>query len=372
MSGEDSSSEKTEDPSQKKKTDSRKNGQVAVSKELSSFFIIGLFVFMLGVFHQEIISILSADLVSSFTTNSYRDNTSLVIYTMGVVGANMKFVIAAVVFAGLLGGGLSVIQMGGLVINEKAFNIDFNRLNPVENFKQIYSKKGFIKFLCNLFEITVIVIVGCFYVNSNLPEILNINYAFFMVAIWVLTMIIFKLIIIVLSMHFGFSMLYLYLEKKNLFNQLKMTKNELKDEGKELNGDPEIKGKRKELFKEFMEEDSMYDLISQSTLVLANPTHIAIVVMYSPLKWKLPIVLLKLKDEKAQLVFKLARKIGIPIIRDKPLARNLYDIAEVGKFVPSSCIKDVAEVIGKNIELFPKVTEELLVMQQNRSSELTV
>ena len=372
MSGEDSSSEKTEDPSQKKKDDSRKNGQTAVSKELNSFFVIGLFVFILAIFHQQIVTMLSLDYITSLTTHSYENNTNLVMYTMGVIGMNIKIVIGVVAIAGILGGFLSVVQMGGIVINEKAFSIDPNRLNPVENFKQIYSKKGFMKFLCNLVEITVIIIVSCVYINGILPDIFNINYAYFMFSMFTLVLIIFKLLVIVLSLHFGFAMFYLYLEKKNLFNQLKMTKDEVKDEGKELNGDPEIKGKRKEFFREMMEEDDMFSLVSKSTLVLANPTHIAILIMYSPLKWKLPIILLKFQGDKAQLIFKIANKIGVPILRDKPLARGIFEIGEVGKFVPSSYIKDVAEIIGKNIELFPQVAEELLELQQQRSSELTI
>ena len=174
--------------------------------------------------------------------------------------------------------------------------------------------------------------------------------------------VILDVVMVLLALFFLFGVVDLVLEKKSVMDQLMMTIDEVKREYKESEGDQEVKHQRKELHREMMEEEPNHG--ANSSFVVANPTHIAIVVTYKPLKWKIPIVLAKEKGEKAQEVFNYAKKRNIPIFRDVWLARQLYDIAKPKEFVPRTLLLAIAELVSKNIDLLPQIALDLIEAQK--------
>jgi len=343
------SGQKTEQPTQKKRQDAREKGQVAQSKELTSLSAMATIVACLSFSSNSMLDKLADNFSVVLRSIQLHDFEMSVVYgtlwqSMSVVA---RIIFMPIILAGVISLLINILQLKGLTLNKEFFKIDLNKLNPMKNFKNIFSVKNFIKFLKQFVEITAMAIVSIGY-NIGL---LN----FTALCGWLIV----KLFSILFLMHLAFAIFDFVMEKRNLTKQLMMSKEDMKQEYKNSEGNPEVKQQRKELHRELLEDDSMSETISSSTLVLANPTHIAVVLLYHPKRWKLPIVVVKAKGPNAEQVFKLANKSAVPIIRDIWLARSLYKLAKVGQYIPSTYVKHVADIFNKNLELFPVLEAEI-------------
>ncbi len=135
-----------------------------------------------------------------------------------------------------------------------------------------------------------------------------------------------------------------FFQKTQHIKSLKMSKDEVKREHKDMEGDPQIKGKRKELAKEYIMNETVENT-RQSSVVVTNPNHLAVALYYNSELGQLPFVVAKGKDNLALAMIRVAQIEGIPIMRNIPLARNLYDNTEIMRFIPNELIKPMAEVI---------------------------
>lgn len=373
MANQDSSSEKTEDPTPKKLRDSREQGQVAQSKELTMLSGLAVVMFLLIYNIKNLYDNLN-EFIALICLQVTHANLSLVVIGNALFESG-SIIIKIIALPIILGVTVSFIinslQINGIIFIKNGIKLDFNRLNIVSNAKNIYSLKNLIKFARQVIEIIIMGIVATFIIKNNLPQLVNIYYYHLPKIILFLGVLSLKIFVFLISVHFIFTILDFILEKKHLFKQLKMTPSEVKNEMKNTEGHPEIKQERRARHREILEDDYS-DTISNSTFLLANPTHIAIVVVYRPQKTKLPVILLKADGERAQEFFKLARKFKVPIFQDKWLARKLYEIAEIGKYVPTSLIAPVANLIGKNLALMPTLSKELHEMASQKVKNIEI
>jgi type III secretion protein U len=146
------------------------------------------------------------------------------------------------------------------------------------------------------------------------------------------------------------SLLDYCLEYHFYIKQLKMSKEEIKKEYKEMDGNPEIKGRRKQLHKELL-VNNIRKQVKQSSVIITNPTHIAIGIRYIKHQTPLPIITLKQTDALAQLVKKIAIQENIPIIQRIPLARSLYAEGIIDQYIPENTIETMAEVLHWLIQI---------------------
>jgi type III secretion protein U len=355
------SGQKTEQPTQKKRQDAREKGQVAQSKELTSLSAMATIVACLSFSSNSMLDKLADNFSVVLRSIQLHNFEMSVVYgtlwqSMSVVA---RIIFMPIILAGVISLLINILQLKGLTLNKEFFKIDLNKLNPMKNFKNIFSVKNFIKFLKQFVEITAMAIVSFSIVKHSFSDLLigyNIGLLNFTALCgWLIV----KLFSVLFLMHLAFAIFDFVMEKRNLTKQLMMSKEDMKQEHKNSEGDPEVKQQRKELHRELLEDDSMSETISSSTLVLANPTHIAVVLLYHPKRWKLPIVVVKAKGPNAEQVFKLANKSAVPIIRDIWLARSLYKLAKVGQYIPSTYVKHVADIFNKNLELFPVLEAEI-------------
>lgn len=356
-----SSSQKTEQPTEKKLKDARNDGQVAQTKDLNFFVALITIIGLIIINKQYFVSILENNYIEniSFISLNRLSIMEIISVAFSDIVHVVKFIILIICVAALCSFLMNLIQIGGLIVSKKAFNFDFNKLNPVSNAKQIFSLKNLIKFFKNIFEIIVMLICGIIIIKNSINSFILLNRFSFSSIIGFITFTFLKVFFTLLFVYLIFAIFDYLMERRALRKQLMMTKDEVFREYKETNGDPQIKHRRKELHQEIVEEDGIFDTIKQSSLILANPSHIAIVILYSPKKWKLPIILAKAKNNHAQMIFRIAERLNIPIFRDKWLARRLYELSKVGEYVPSSLIADVADLIGKNLSKLPQVFKEL-------------
>ena len=368
MSGNDDK-QKTEEPTYKKLRDARKEGNVAQSKDLTMVFSISTCLFILFIFRGFISQTLELNYftVFSYISTKNLENFQLHSIVWQLLTNIIKIIIMIIgvtVFVGLI---VAVIQLGGFLLTNKLSKFDFQKFNVVNNFKQIFSKKNFIKFAFNCTKISIFSLVGFYMLSNMIVDIVLLPEVSIFGAVSFLVGRLFKVLVVLLFIYFIFALFDFVVEKRAMHKQLMMTREEVEREYKESEGSPEIKHKRRELQQELLQEDEMWQLNKDFMFVLANPTHIAVLLLYSPKKYKLPVVILIKKGNAALAVFNTAKKYKVNIFRDKYLARKLYKLAEEKKFIPKTTIADVAELIGKNIHLLPKIAKEMAEVKLAKS-----
>lgn len=361
----ESGSSKTEQPTPKKKRKAREEGQFAKSKELASFgAIIGMVcLFTWG--YPNILDIIYSnyDAIWNVIYHQQFKLEYIGLVTNQLLLNLLILVLIPVGIASTISLLVNIAQSGGIIIKKEAFKIDVNKLNPASQAKQIFGLKSLIKFAINIVQITVMVIVGIIVIRMFVPDIFYMaNYGLSKIT-WFMGIVFVKLLFTLLGIYLMFACIDFVREKMSLHKQLMMTKEEVEREMKETDGDPELKHRRKELHRELLMDDNFTLNSQKASMVLANPTHYAVVILYSPRRWIIPVIMLKAKGAEAKIIFKAARDANIPIIHDIWLTRTLYKIGIPGKFVPKSMQPHIATIIEKNLNLMPQILSEILYIK---------
>jgi len=343
---EDSGAEKTEQASGKRKEDARKEGQVAKSQEVSgaALLLIGMVLLLASSGHFT--RVLGENMKFLFSQ-------AHVLIASNPSGArelmfhNLKVVILALspIFFGVLvaGVGVNVMQFG-LHINPSAMGFKAEKLNPISGLKKFFQKQAFFELFKNLFKISVITLLAWAVVKNltgdlyalpllPLPQIVAIGKISFI-----------KLMATLLAFTALLAVVDWFWQKHTYEDSLKMTKQEVKDESKDTEGDPQVKARIKTMQFENARKRMMAD-VPTADVVITNPTHFAVALKYLP-GTAAPIVVAKGRDQVAQTIKKIARKARVPIIENKPLARSLHRQVEIGMPVPESLYQAVAEVLA--------------------------
>ena len=340
-----SMSDKTEEPTPKKKKDARKQGNIAKSAEVNkamTFIAILVVIYMMsGSIISElqgfIVNILSGDF--SMTMN---DNT-IKILMFKVMMSFMKIVLPIsliIMVFGILG---SLIQTG-LFFSMESLKPKFSKLNPLTGLKNMFSMKAIVNLIKSMVVICIMIYLGYSFMSKNFEGIIKSGdiYLPYMFNI-VLDLIKSILTSITLAVAVVAALDYGY-EKFSHKKGLKMTKQEVKEEYKQMEGDPHIKGKIKQKQRQ-MANQRMMQAVPSSTVIVTNPTHISIAIRYEQGKDTTPIVVAKGADEVAFRIREIAKSHEIPIIENVPLARLIYKEVDIDQEIPEEMYKAVAEVL---------------------------
>lgn len=340
-----SMSDKTEEPTPKKKKDARKQGNIAKSAEVNkamTFIAILVVIYMMsGSIISElqgfIVNILSGDF--SMTMN---DNT-IKILMFKVMMSFMKIVLPIsliIMVFGILG---SLIQTG-LFFSMESLKPKFSKLNPLTGLKNMFSMKAIVNLIKSMVVICIMIYLGYSFMSKNFEGIIKSGdiYLPYMFNI-VLDLIKSILTSITLAVAVVAVLDYGY-EKFSHKKGLKMTKQEVKEEYKQMEGDPHIKGKIKQKQRQ-MANQRMMQAVPSSTVIVTNPTHISIAIRYEQGKDTTPIVVAKGVDEVAFRIREIAKSHEIPIIENVPLARLIYKEVDIDQEIPEEMYKAVAEVL---------------------------
>lgn len=340
-----SMSDKTEEPTSKKKKDARKQGNIAKSAEVNkamTFIAILVVIYMMsGSIISElqgfIVNILSGDF--SMTMN---DNT-IKILMFKVMMSFMKIVLPIsliIMVFGILG---SLIQTG-LFFSMESLKPKFSKLNPLTGLKNMFSMKAIVNLIKSMVVICIMIYLGYSFMSKNFEGIIKsgdiyLPYLFNIVLDLIKSILtsITLAVAVVAALDYGY-------EKFSHKKGLKMTKQEVKEEYKQMEGDPHIKGKIKQKQRQ-MANQRMMQAVPSSTVILTNPTHISIAIRYEQGKDTTPIVVAKGADEVAFRIREIAKSHDIPIIENVPLARLIYKEVDIDQEIPEEMYKAVAEVL---------------------------
>ena len=340
-----SMSDKTEEPTPKKKKDARKQGNIAKSAEVNkamTFIAILVVIYMMsGSIISElqgfIVNILSGDFSMTMNDNTIR------ILMFKVMMSFMKIVLPIsliIMVFGILG---SLIQTG-LFFSMESLKPKFSKLNPLTGLKNMFSMKAIVNLIKSMVVICIMIYLGYSFMSKNFEGIIKsgdiyLPYLFNIVLDLIKSILtsITLAVAVVAALDYGY-------EKFSHKKGLKMTKQEVKEEYKQMEGDPHIKGKIKQKQRQ-MANQRMMQAVPSSTVILTNPTHISIAIRYEQGKDTTPIVVAKGADEVAFRIREIAKSHDIPIIENVPLARLIYKEVDIDQEIPEEMYKAVAEVL---------------------------
>ena len=337
--------EKTEKATPKKRRDSRKEGEVLQSKEIvTAASVLGIFFAMrlfIG-FMSEVMLAYTGSVFENIGTARVNADTISTFFVNGATAFIMAVgPICAV--AMLLGIIPTIAQTKGL-FTMKALRPKFSRLNPLSGIKKLFSLQSVVGIVKGLIEVIIIGYVIVSEVLARMPRFLalmdtgvmqGVTYAFS--SVFDLVMLICILLVFVAAGDFLFQ--WWQFEKK-----LKMSKQEVKEEYKQTEGDPQVKSKIKQKQQQ-MAMSRMMQEVPQADVVIRNPTHFAVALKYDQDKNRAPQVVAKGKDYLALRIVKIAEENDVYITEDPPLARMLYSTVDIGREIPVELYNAVAEVL---------------------------
>lgn len=341
--------EKTEPATTKKLQDARKEGQVARSTELvmaisllALFLILKIFVGKIGMSlletYQEMYNLIP-DIINEEITPAYISSlVSHVIVKIILIALPVYISSIVIAFA------VNIAQVKWQ-ITTKPLVPKFSKFDPVSGFKKMFGKDKLVELAKSVLKITVIVYIAISTLKKEQNTILLLYKIPLYQAIALIGNIIINLglRISLLFLFIGFGD-YLY-QKFKFKNDMKMTKQEIKDEYKQSEGDPQIKGKIRGKMREASQRRMMQEL-PKADVVITNPTHLAVALQYDKETAQAPLVIAKGADYLAEKIKGIAKENKIEIVENKPLARMLYYNVELGAEIPPQLYQMVAEVLA--------------------------
>lgn len=348
------SDEKTEEATPKRKSDARKKGQIARSKDvgLAITFIATILVIVIlsdtvvGSFKKNIIYFLSEAGSIELTKGTVKGLTSLVL-------SKMATTLLPIVLPIMLAGVAASLMQSGFLIVKDAIKPSLGKLNPINGFKNMFSKRSAVELIKNLISISIIVYLAYSYVKDNFYKILNIGNLYLpTMGVEVKSLLLgifYRIAIFVVAVAAIDYLVQVLLHKK----EMRMTKEEIKEEYKQMEGDPQIKSKIKQKQRE-MSRRRMIDSVGDATVVITNPTHLAVAIKYEEGNMEAPQVVAKGADLLAMKIKEKARESDVPIIENKPLARMIYEQVEIDKYIPQDMYQAVAEILAMVYKLDKK------------------
>lgn len=344
--------EKTEPATAKKLRDARNEGQVSKSQELNhAFGLVALFVIM-----KVSISFIGERLMGSFAL-IYNKIPELIDESAGgmsvfVASTLIRNVLVTILIsmAPFLAAGFVIAVLSNILqikwkVTTKPMKPKFSKINPLSGFKRIFSKDSLFELLKSIVKIIVIIYVAYTSIKDHQNELfLLYDIPLLQVVLLVGTIVIDTGLKIALVYIFIGLIDFVY-QKHKFKEDMKMTKQEVKDEYKNTEGNPEIKGRQRSKMREASQRRMMQSLPS-ADVVITNPTHYAVAIKYDAQKYSAPVVVAKGENFLAQKIKEVAKEHRIEIVENKPLARMLYANVDVGQEVPPELYQAVAEVLA--------------------------
>ena len=340
--------EKTEKATPRKRQEARKKGQVFQSKEINSAVLL-LAMFFTIKFSSPFIY----NQIKMYFENIF--NNYMKVEDIFAINTFMKFstetilvflkIMAPILIVALLAGLISGYAQVGFLFTLETLRFKFDKLNPINGFKRIFSKQTLVELLKSIIKIAISIYVAYVYLKGEVNNVVNLmdmevlNIYIYIGNLALNVSIAITIVLIILAV---FDLIFQWLEyEKNL----RMSKQELKEEYKQTEGNPQIKSKIKQKQRQMAASRMMKD-IPTADVVITNPTHFAVVLKYAPEENSAPIVIAKGQDYIALRIKEIAKENSVEIVENKQLARTLFSTVEIGDPIPEELFQAVAEILA--------------------------
>ncbi|NOX34990.1 MAG: flagellar biosynthesis protein FlhB [Deltaproteobacteria bacterium] len=342
----ESGGEKTEDPTSRKLSKAREEGQVAKSIEIPSVFVllagvISLYASAFYVYKNLVaVFLFNYNFTKIPLLNKLEAVRLLAYHTQKIIFACAPVMLAIVLIALI-----SNFAQVGFTVSWESLEPKLSRLDPINGFKQKFSSRAVVEFVKTLIKVGVISMVAYYSIKGELVEISRLyDHSVGHILLFALKVSFWIFIKVCLIMIIVAVLDYVYQKWKFLEDQ-KMTQKEVKDETKQTEGDPQVKSRIRQLQHEAARKRMMAE-VPEADVVVTNPTRLAVAIKYDGSKMDAPEVVAKGAGPIAQNIRKIAMENDVPLVEDKLLARNLYSSVDIGQQVPMELYQAVAELLA--------------------------
>ena len=341
--------EKTEEPTAKKLEDARKKGQVMRSTEVVTAATLLVFFLMLKVF----VGFIGNRFISSFhkTLGSIGDYTSEPFNTnmaRTIIRSSLWDIVVAafpMMIAGFVVTIVSILFQVKWKVTTEPLKPKFDKFNPVSGMKRLFSKDKIMDLLKSTAKVIILAYVVYSYLKDQWPLIFKMYSYTLPQAIAVIGDTVISVGIRISLFFAAIAVFDLFYQKWKFHRDMMMSKQEVKDEYKNSEGDPKIKSQQRQRMQQASQRRMMQDL-PNADVVITNPTHLAVAIRYDKEAHEAPVVVAKGADYLAQKIKDVARANAVEIVENKPLARMLYHNVEIGAEIPPELYQMVAEVLA--------------------------
>lgn len=338
--------EKTEKPTQKRLEKARQEGQVSQSQELpaviSIIALVGAIVFSGPGLLKWFMVLLQQDL--SVSPSVFTDNQTFVNYFNSRIGGAIiaSLPLLASLFGAVM---LSCIVVSGLNFSPATLKPKLSELDPIKGFAKLFNLKSLVKLVISIAKILVVSVVVWIYLHSKTEELTSLRWAWSGQFVEMTSKLILGMLIRVCTVLLIIAVAEVLFQKWKYIEDLKMTKEEVRQERKDTDGSPELKGRIRRVQME-MSHNRMLQEIPKADVVIVNPTHVAVVLKYDPKTMDAPTLVAKGADHIAEKIREIARAYGVPIVRKPELARTIFSTVKEGRPIPSGLYTAIAEVLA--------------------------
>lgn len=348
-------SSKTEDPTPKKLEEARKKGQVPVSREVNNWVMLTagtIVVLAMGpAMMQDLTHLLQTYIGMSHTFPETPGGMQFIvgeafIEVLKILAIPLLFLMAAA-FAG------PFLQVGPLFAPD-IISMDISKISPSKGFSRLFSMKSIMEFLKGILKIAVVSVVAVIILTPFFGTMDHMVGLEVPIALDEMKIMVTKLLIGILVILFILSVLDLLYQRHEHMTKMRMTKQELKDEYRQSEGDPMVKSKLRQL-RQQKAQQRMMQAVPTADVVITNPTHYSVALKYNPDEMDAPVVVAKGVDELAMRIRETAREHNVVILPNPPLARILFDTVDIEEAVPAEHYKAVAEIISYVFKLKGKL-----------------
>ena len=340
------SEDKTEEATPHKLSEAKKKGQVARSKEITlalTLLASTLILSLLGNYASESLGSNFIYFLGNSLTAAIDEGKIMNIFVTAAI--RIAFIVLPFALPIMVMGILGNFLQTGFIFTNEPLKPDLKKINPINGFKRMFSSRTAVELLKDIAIVTVVGYIGYKYVKDNIIQIMNYSYMdpqAVLAGFGKLVAGIFSKVTLIMMVIAITDFIY---EKLKFRKEMRMTKQEIKEEFKQEEGDPQIKSKIRQKQRE-MAARRMMQAVPKATVVVTNPTHIAVALSYNEGKNEAPVVVAKGADYIAMKIKEKAAEYNIPVIENKPLARFLYENVEIDTEIPQKMYQAVAEILA--------------------------
>ncbi|WP_313234473.1 flagellar biosynthesis protein FlhB [Sporosarcina ureae] len=339
--------EKTEKATPKKREDSRKKGQVLKSQDVTAAIVllsIFIFMFFAAGFIRDNFFVFFRESFTHFIPIKSMDEEQVMLVYISVI-KQMAIILLPIMLIAVIASIAANLLQFGLLFTAETLKFDLKKIDPIKGLKRIFSIRAIVELLKSILKISFIGTVTTLIIWSNLGQVLDLAFRTPQVTLVTVAKLVGMMGIIASLVLLFISILDFLYQKFDYEKNLKMSKQDIKDESKNMDGDPLIKSRIRQRQREMAMRRMMQE-IPEADVVITNPTHFAIALKYDEDQMDSPIVVGKGADFVAQKIKMIAAEHDIVMVENRPLARAMYDEVEIGDRIPEQFFKAIAEILA--------------------------
>jgi len=338
---------RTEDPTEFKIRKAREEGRVAKSQELNGAIVLVIPVLVLMAFAPWMMKTIT-EMLRFYLLRSTTTEITDPVLVSAFFHYFIQLILPVTLSAMIAGVASNLLQNGGFIFSMKPITPQFSKIAP--NFGKFFSKafsvEGLFNLAKSLVKVAVISIVSYVSIKNEIPKLISMLDAGLWSSVTFIASIAARLLLTAGILFIAISIPDYLFQRRQFMESLKMSKQEVKEEYKQMEGDPLVKSRLRQRMRELLSQNMAVN-VPKADVIITNPTHFAVAMQWDRATMRAPMLTAKGADQLALRIKEIARDNDVPIIENKPLARALYAEVEIGDMIPDEYYQALAVILAK-------------------------